>query len=35
MSETMLESVVFTLDRDFTIYRRNRRSKIPLLAPFP
>ena len=34
MSETKPESVVFTLDRDFTIYRRNRRRKIPLLAPF-
>ncbi len=34
MSEQQDASVVFTLDRDFLIYRRNRRQKIPLLAPF-
>jgi hypothetical protein len=25
---------VFTLDRDFLVYRRNRMHAIPLLAPF-
>jgi len=35
MSETTKESVVFTLDRDFLVYRRNRMHTIPLLAPFP
>ncbi len=34
MSELHRESVIFTLDRDFLIYRRNGRQKIPLLAPF-
>lgn len=34
MSELHAKSVVFTLDRDFQIYRKNRRNKIPLLAPF-
>jgi predicted nucleic acid-binding protein len=34
MSETTTESVVFTLDRDFLVYRRNRMHAIPLLAPF-
>jgi predicted nucleic acid-binding protein len=27
-------SVLFTLDRDFTIYRQQRRRIIPLLSPF-
>jgi predicted nucleic acid-binding protein len=27
-------SALFTLDRDFTIYRRQRRRLIPLIAPF-
>ena len=34
MSETTSQSVVLTLDRDFLVYRRNRRHAIPLLAPF-
>ncbi len=34
MSEFDGESVVFTLDRDFLVYRRNGRQAIPLLAPF-
>ena len=34
MSEVVAESVVFTMDRDFTIYRKNRLRKIPLLSPF-
>jgi predicted nucleic acid-binding protein len=34
MSELVRQSRVFTLDRgDFTIYRRNGREVIPLLAP--
>ena len=27
-------SVLFTLDRDFTVYRQQRRRLIPLIAPF-
>jgi predicted nucleic acid-binding protein len=27
-------AAVFTLDRDFTIYRQHRRRVIPLIAPF-
>lgn len=34
MSELHEDSVVMTLDRDFLIYRRQGRRKIPLLAPF-
>lgn len=34
MSELQPESVIFTLDRDFLIYRRNGRQRIPLIAPF-
>jgi len=34
MSELHPESVIFTLDRDFLIYRRNGRQRIPLIAPF-
>lgn len=34
MSEFARDSVVFTLDRDFQVYRRNGRQVIPLLAPF-
>lgn len=34
MSEFAKGCVVFTLDRDFLVYRRNGRQKIPLLAPF-
>ncbi|MBS0657589.1 MAG: PIN domain-containing protein [Verrucomicrobia bacterium] len=34
LSELLDDSLVFTLDRDFLIYRRNRRQRIPLLAPF-
>ena len=33
MSELMAESVVLTLDRDFRVYRRHKRQKIPLLMP--
>lgn len=34
MSELHPSSVVLTLDRDFLVYRKNRRQNIPLLAPF-
>lgn len=34
MSEMHPASAVLTLDRDFLIYRRNKRQTIPLLAPF-
>lgn len=34
MNELHPESVIWTLDRDFKIYRRNRRSSIPLISPF-
>lgn len=33
MSELVADSVVLTLDRDFRVYRRHRRQKIPLLIP--
>ena len=33
MSELHPASPVLTLDRDFSIYRRNRRQRIPLLSP--
>lgn len=34
MCELQTESVIFTLDHDFLVYRRNGRQKIPLIAPF-
>ena len=34
MSELHPDSAIFTLDRDFKIYRRHRRSSIPLISPF-
>lgn len=34
MSELHRGSVVFTLDRDFGVYRRHGRQAIPLLAPW-
>jgi predicted nucleic acid-binding protein len=33
MSELLADSVVFTLDRHFRIYRRHKRQKIPVLMP--
>jgi predicted nucleic acid-binding protein len=33
MSELLKDPVVVTLDSDFTIYRRHRRQRIPLLMP--
>ena len=32
MSEIYTNSIVFTLDNDFSIYRKNKRNVIPLLA---
>lgn len=34
MNELHPDSEIWTLERDFTIYRRNRRSSIPLISPF-
>ncbi|MBK8477906.1 MAG: PIN domain-containing protein [Opitutaceae bacterium] len=34
LAELHPQSSVWTLDRDFKIYRRNRRSSIPLISPF-
>jgi uncharacterized protein len=34
MVENNPGSTLFTLDRDFTVYRQQRRRIIPLLAPF-
>ena len=34
MSEIDRRSLIFTTDRDFLTYRRNRREAIPLIAPF-
>lgn len=34
MTEIFSESVVFTLDGDFKIYRKNVRATIPLISPF-
>lgn len=33
MSELASDCVVFTLDRDFRVYRRHKRLNIPLLLP--
>jgi predicted nucleic acid-binding protein len=33
MSELIDDSVIVTLDSDFTIYRRHKRQKIPRLMP--
>lgn len=33
MSELHADTAVFTLDRDFRVYRRNGRQTIPLIAP--
>ena len=33
MSELRVDSVVLTLDRDFRVYRRYHRQKIPLRMP--
>ncbi|MBC6419295.1 MAG: PIN domain-containing protein [Prochloron sp. SP5CPC1] len=34
MAELYPESLVFTLDSDFQIYRKNRDLPIPLISPF-
>jgi hypothetical protein len=33
MSEQITDSVVFTLDRDFKVYRKHRRQVIPTIMP--
>lgn len=33
MSELIADSVIFTVDGDFRIYRKNRRKEIPLIIP--
>jgi predicted nucleic acid-binding protein len=33
MAEQITDSVVFTLDRDFKIYRKNKRKVIPTIIP--
>ena len=34
MCEIDADAIVFTTDRDFLTYRRNRRQPIPLISPF-
>jgi predicted nucleic acid-binding protein len=34
MFEIDRDSIIFTTDRDFLTYRRNRRQAIPLISPF-
>jgi len=34
MSEIERDATIFTTDRDFQTYRRNRRQPIPLISPF-
>jgi predicted nucleic acid-binding protein len=34
MTEIERGSLMFTTDRDFLTYRRNRRERIPLISPF-
>jgi predicted nucleic acid-binding protein len=34
MCEIDRDAIVFTTDRDFLTYRRNRRQPIPLISPF-
>ncbi len=33
MTEVYPESLVFTIDTDFSIYRKNKRQVIPILSP--
>jgi hypothetical protein len=33
MSELVSAGLIFTLDRDFQIYRRHKRQRIPLVMP--
>src|SRR5215469_219458 len=33
MTEIERDSLIFTTDRDFLMYRRNRRERIPLIGP--
>ena len=34
MAEAYPESSLFTIDTDFTIYRKNKRQIIPVLSPY-
>ncbi len=34
MNELLPDSAIWTLDRDFKVYRRHRHSSIPLISPF-
>ena len=34
MCEIHRDCIIFTTDRDFLTYRRNRRQPIPLISPF-
>ena len=34
MTENIADSKVFTLDEDFSVYRKLGRQMIPLIAPF-
>ena len=34
MTENIADSKVFTLDEDFSVYRKLGRQVIPLIAPF-
>jgi predicted nucleic acid-binding protein len=34
LAEMFEDSTVCTVDTDFLVYRKNRRSVIPLVAPF-
>lgn len=34
MTEIYPDSVIWTLDRDFRVYRRNRRHTLPLVTPW-
>lgn len=34
MSEKSPGAIIFTVDGDFSIYRRNRNERIPLISPF-
>lgn len=33
MAESHKGSSVFTIDRDFTVYRKNKRNRIPVILP--
>lgn len=33
MAESYEGSLVFTIDKDFTVYRKNKRARIPVILP--